>query len=236
MYHHSRATVCGTRTSLVHTKTAYRRTSAPIHCRFSLFLNDHYPSPFLIRSIGDPAVDPKIGSFRPVPNHNYIRTAHASGYLPSTHTHHSRTPHLRSRPRPRPRCRTRRHLRHRLPPGCSSRRRTCCSQRPHQTSPAQGRPQLRRMRRHVPRHNERYSRRVGSLPRLPRQRRIHRHPPPQHRNRHPRPARTHALPHGGIADRQGPPENLALQGRAHHRPQLCCVHLGSGRGYHLRLG
>ena len=234
MHRHSRATVCGTRTSLVHTKTAYRRTSAPIHCRFSLFLNALL-SPFLIRSIGDPAVDPKIGSFRPVPNHNYIRTAHASGYLPSTHTHHSRTPHLRSRPRPRPRCRTR-HLRGERTacrPRCRTRSEPAAR---HQDRAAQGRSQLRRMRRQLPWHHECHPRRVGGLPRLPRQRRIHRHSPPQHRNRHPRPAGAHALPHGGIADRQEPAQDLPLQGCGNHRPGLPRLHLGGGRGHHLRLG
>ena len=62
------------------------------------------------------------------------------------------------------------------------------------------------MRRHLCRHHERHPRRVGGLPRLPRQRRIHRHPPPRHRNRHPRPAGAHALPHGGIPDRQNLPK------------------------------
>ena len=59
-------------------------------------------------------------------------------------------------------------------------------------------PSYAESRRQLPRHHERHPRRVGGLPRLPRQRRIHRHPPPQQRNCHPRPARTHALPYGRI--------------------------------------
>jgi len=71
---------------------------------------------------------------------------------------------------------------------------------------------------------------VGGLPRLPRQRRIHRHPPPQHRNRHPRPAGANALPHGGIPDRQEPAHDLPLQGCGNHRPGLPRLHLGGGCG------
>ncbi len=67
------------------------------------------------------------------------------------------------------------------------------------------------MRRQLCRHHERHPRRVGGLPRLPRQRRIHRHPPLRQRNRHPRPAGAHALPHGGIADRQEPTHNLPFK-------------------------
>ena len=232
MHHHSRAIACGTITDW-HTPKLHRRTSAPIHHHFSLFLNASL-SPSPIRSmLATPKSTLKTGSFRPVPNHNYIRTTHVFGYLPSTHTRSPRTPRPCAHPRTRPRCCTR-HLRgERTACRCRTRRESAAR---HQGTAAQGRPRIPRMRRHLCWHHERHPRRVGGLPRLPRQRRIHRHPPPQHRNRHPQPARTHALPHGGIADRQEPAQDLPLQGRGNHRPRLRRVHLGGGRGHYLRLG
>ena len=99
----------------------------PLFIAASHYSSTHSFPLFLFAPFGDPAVDPKIGSFRPVPNHNYIRKNPCFRLSPEHSHHHSRTPHFRTHSRTRPRCRTRRHLRHRLPPGCSSRRRTCRS-------------------------------------------------------------------------------------------------------------
>ena len=74
----------------------------PIHCRFLLFLNEA-SSFFLFAPFGDTTVD-QIGSFRPVPNHNYIRTTHVP-VISRALTPAPRARHIFPSASPRPRCR-----------------------------------------------------------------------------------------------------------------------------------